>query len=191
MKDRLPTLEQFLSEQINELRLYHGSPWEFDKFDISKVKTGDGLNKFGWGLYFADIPDTAEYYARELSIGDRKKEGFNVYTVDIRTDRFYEWEMPMPQHIFDAVLKNLRRINKESDAEEMEQDFEEYQEMWSIRNLYEWLQAILKDDREVSEFLYRSGVDGVIAKSPAHNGKVYVSFTDDGIRMIDHEKLDS
>jgi hypothetical protein len=30
---------------------YHGSPYSFDKFDMNKIGTGDGLNKYGFGLY--------------------------------------------------------------------------------------------------------------------------------------------
>lgn len=56
--------------------LYHGSPHKFDKFDVSKIGTGEGAQAYGHGLYFAESPEVAEGYRRGLSgrvfqIGDR------------------------------------------------------------------------------------------------------------------------
>jgi hypothetical protein len=48
--------------------LYHGSPYEFNKFTTSKMSTGEGNQTFGWGLYFTDLRDIAKYYAENLGI---------------------------------------------------------------------------------------------------------------------------
>jgi hypothetical protein len=42
---------------------YHGSPHLFDKFDLSKIGTGEGAQAYGHGLYFADNPQVAKAYA--------------------------------------------------------------------------------------------------------------------------------
>ena len=42
--------------------VYHGSPHRFDKFDLSKIGTGEGAQKYGHGLYFADSRDVARSY---------------------------------------------------------------------------------------------------------------------------------
>jgi hypothetical protein len=47
--------------------LFHGSPHKFDKFDMSKVGTGEGAQAYGHGLYFADNPHVARSYQRGLS----------------------------------------------------------------------------------------------------------------------------
>jgi hypothetical protein len=44
------------------IRAYHGSPHDFDAFDLSKIGTGEGSQAFGHGLYFAENPDVAGYY---------------------------------------------------------------------------------------------------------------------------------
>jgi hypothetical protein len=44
------------------IRAYHGSPHSFDKFDISKIGTGEGAQAYGHGLYFAENPGVAESY---------------------------------------------------------------------------------------------------------------------------------
>lgn len=43
--------------------VFHGSPHRFDKFDISKIGTGEGAQAFGHGLYFAENPAVAKTYA--------------------------------------------------------------------------------------------------------------------------------
>ena len=46
---------------------YHGSPYDFDKFDLSKIGTGEGAQAYGHGLYFAENPGTAQSYRDSLS----------------------------------------------------------------------------------------------------------------------------
>jgi hypothetical protein len=41
---------------------YHGSPHEFDQFDIAKIGTGEGAQAYGHGLYFAENEDVAKGY---------------------------------------------------------------------------------------------------------------------------------
>jgi hypothetical protein len=38
------------------IRAYHSSPHDFDKFDLSKIGTGEGHQSYGRGLYFSDNP---------------------------------------------------------------------------------------------------------------------------------------
>jgi len=53
---------------------YHGSPYSFDRFDISKIGTGEGAQSYGHGLYFAENERTAENY-RDVLGGDAIKIG--------------------------------------------------------------------------------------------------------------------
>jgi hypothetical protein len=48
------------------IKAYHGSPHKFDKFDISKIGSGEGAQAFGHGLYFAESPKVADEYAEKL-----------------------------------------------------------------------------------------------------------------------------
>lgn len=47
--------------------VWHGSPHKFDKFDSSKIGTGEGAQAYGHGLYFAESPDVANEYRKQLS----------------------------------------------------------------------------------------------------------------------------
>lgn len=47
--------------------VWHGSPHKFDKFDSSKIGTGEGAQAYGHGLYLAESPDVAKSYQTALS----------------------------------------------------------------------------------------------------------------------------
>jgi hypothetical protein len=55
----------------NEMRMgikaYHGSPHDFDRFDMSKIGTGEGAQAYGHGLYFAGDEGVARSYREGLS----------------------------------------------------------------------------------------------------------------------------
>jgi hypothetical protein len=48
------------------IRAYHGSPHDFDKFDMSKIGTGEGAQAYGQGLYFAEEEAVAKAYRDAL-----------------------------------------------------------------------------------------------------------------------------
>jgi hypothetical protein len=58
---------------------FHGTPHLFDKFDKSKIGTGSG-NDFGYGAYFAELPETAKGYtvlpnqSERIRLGDKVVE---------------------------------------------------------------------------------------------------------------------
>lgn len=61
------------------IRAYHGSPHDFERFDISKIGSGEGAQSYGHGLYFAENPETALSYRKNLSdMKDRTIEGTNL-----------------------------------------------------------------------------------------------------------------
>lgn len=57
---------------LNPLTAYHGSPYTFDKFDISKVGTGEGAQAYGHGIYFAEAPGVARGY--QMALGQKAGE---------------------------------------------------------------------------------------------------------------------
>ena len=50
--------------------VWHGSPHKFDKFDSSKIGTGEGAQAYGHGLYLAESPDVAKNYQAALGRPD-------------------------------------------------------------------------------------------------------------------------
>ncbi len=59
---------------------FHGSPYDFDAFDIGKMGTGEGNQAYGPGLYFAEAEGVAKEYrdsmldARIPPLNDKLKE---------------------------------------------------------------------------------------------------------------------
>lgn len=51
----------------NPIRAYHGSPHTFDRFDMSKIGTGEGAQAYGHGLYFAGNEGVARGYRDKLT----------------------------------------------------------------------------------------------------------------------------
>jgi hypothetical protein len=52
---------------IGSIKAYHGSPHDFNAFDLSKIGTGEGAQVYGHGLYFAENPATATAYRDALT----------------------------------------------------------------------------------------------------------------------------
>ena len=53
------------------IRAYHGSPHTFDRFDLSKIGTGEGAQAYGHGLYFAGNEGVARSYKASNASGGR------------------------------------------------------------------------------------------------------------------------
>lgn len=58
-------IRKLIREELN--KLYHGSPHDHNKFDTTKILSGEGNISFGWGLYFTDSESIARHYANSLS----------------------------------------------------------------------------------------------------------------------------
>ena len=55
------------NEAPQGIRAFHGSPHDFDRFDVSKIGTGEGAQAYGHGLYFAENEGVAKAYRDSLS----------------------------------------------------------------------------------------------------------------------------
>jgi len=53
--------------------LWHGSPHRFDRFSTEFMGTGEGVQAFGWGLYFTDLESIARNYADVLGNKQNKR----------------------------------------------------------------------------------------------------------------------
>ena len=68
------------------VRAYHGTPHDFDRFDLSKVGTGEGNQFEGHGLYFAGSKAGGDE-ARRLIAGQMHGVEGNTYAVNLDTNR--------------------------------------------------------------------------------------------------------
>ena len=55
--------------------VFHGTPHLFNKFDASKIGTGEGNQTYGYGLYLAENPEVARMYRDVLTQSDAMVDG--------------------------------------------------------------------------------------------------------------------
>ena len=75
-----------LAEGYNPMGLtvFHGSPAKFNKFDPTKIGSGEGAQAYGYGHYVAQNPETAKQYKETLkskAFSKIVKKDRNVYDV--------------------------------------------------------------------------------------------------------------
>lgn len=62
-------------------KAYHGTGYEFTKFDLGAIGTGSDATLHGWGLYFAKDKTIASRYRKNVS--DKLRTNGKLFTVDI------------------------------------------------------------------------------------------------------------
>lgn len=83
--------EQYMFEQglAKPIIVWHGSPHKFDKFDASKIGTGEGAQAYGHGLYVAEDPKVASFYKNSVRAKDEQlikdKDIRNLTAEDYKT----------------------------------------------------------------------------------------------------------
>ncbi len=88
---------------------WHGSPYKFDKFDISKIGTGEGNQSYGYGGYFAEAPAVAKQYQASLSdtkyfSGGQQLKGNDAWAAQFLHD-FQDDALPKKVDVKTAVAK--------------------------------------------------------------------------------------
>lgn len=101
------------------IRAWHGSPYDFDRFDISKIGTGEGQQVEGWGLYFGGNEKTGRYYRDALSKLERpafakpsdarRIPGGRIYEVGIHSTPAELLDKDLPLMDQPEVLARLRQ----------------------------------------------------------------------------------
>lgn len=86
--------------------VWHGSPHKFDKFDSSKIGTGEGAQAYGHGLYLAENPAVAKDYAGALSAAKANRP---VGNVDL-TQAYQNLPNDVPETLL-AARRDFRALN--------------------------------------------------------------------------------
>lgn len=84
----------------NPIRAYHGSPHDFDKFDLSKIGTGEGAQAFGHGIYLAENEGVARSYRDNLA-GQKVNEPYPWPSPQV--DKFDQYDS---RHLAATYLKD-------------------------------------------------------------------------------------
>lgn len=87
--------------------VYHGSPHKFSKFEMGRVGTGEGVQSYGHGLYFAENPNVARSYQN----GSKESALYKVDLPDEQIGKMLDWDKPLAQQPENvrAILENLAK----------------------------------------------------------------------------------
>ena len=117
---------------------WHGSPHDFDTFDLGAIGTGEGNQAHGWGLYFAKKKSVSRNYQKVLSkrLGTTNPKLFKVEIPDEKTmldeDKYFkEQNKDVVNRIVSAVndldidkRKSLLSYYKEHPAYPVNKEYE-------------------------------------------------------------------
>ena len=90
---------------------YHGSPHRFDKFDSSKIGTGEGAQAYGHGLYFAENPGVAGEYQKQLAGDGFLKADGSVFDPQ-KSLKHLNVKVPMYKGDIEEAISRAKQISK-------------------------------------------------------------------------------
>jgi ADP-Ribosyltransferase in polyvalent proteins len=209
-KKELEAADRALTDFRNnnkDLILEHGTPHDFDKFQLEKIGTGEGNQAFGWGLYFTESNKIAKQYAEKLS---KDKEG-NVYKVTLKDGRVKDW-LEWRDALDDTQAEKITQVVASKKAEyekylsETENDKSHtgaaeslFNEDLDIDERPLQAGAVYSDladafgQKEATRIMVEAGIDGVRYKSNAGKGEAYnyVVFNPESIKITEKNKSES
>lgn len=184
--------------QVFEQRAWHGSPYDFDSFDLGAIGSGTGEQAHGWGLYFAKNKKIADEYKAVLS--GTKGDGLKatIYEVEVPEDTVLLNEELEFSEQPRKVKAAIRKIVKNLTDEELENAGEDVS--WEGRatarrnvlallndldgqDIYNTLYDIVGGDKEASLRLNEYGIKGITYNE--RDGQCFVVFDDKAIQVID------
>lgn len=112
-------------DTTSKIMAFHGSPHTFDKFDMSKMGTGEGAQAYGRGLYFSENEEVARNYRDALSGGLIAKVGGEpILDLYDRLVRQADSIKPIPNRYTADQIKNFPT------GPEADQSFAKAQELY-------------------------------------------------------------
>ena len=103
---------------------YHGTPHLIkDKFDISKVGTGEGAQSYGYGMYFAESPEVAKTYRQQVvdanALNANSGKSYNSiqdFFDDVAVDKGNLYKVDIPDEYIPKMLDYDKPFNKQPKA---------------------------------------------------------------------------
>ena len=177
---------------LESIELYHGTVYDFDKFNFSNIGTGTSKSVHGYGMYFTENEGVAKFYCDESSCGHKSKY---IYHVKIFRDNFLDWDGGIDENQANIILnKYLRREQNESLIEDMREVLgltEGYRSSASVSSLYSYLEHLFGSKKGASEFLDVCGFDGIKFESKENGFRThnYVIFDINNIKILDKKTI--
>lgn len=176
--------------EVKYQRVYHGSPYEFEKFDSAHMGKGAGYQNHWWG----------HYVAVDKEVGKAYSKGWNLYEVEVPDpvkaktptgSNYLELGDWIDKEVVIDFLSKLekrkwanRKLIKEWLTNLKHSEFKQF----NVTETYRAISKILWSDKEASLFLKELWYDG------GHlfwgdDWEVYVIFDDAKLEIKKHSKL--
>lgn len=185
--------------EVKYQRAYHGSPYEFDKFDSAHMGEGAGSQAHGWGHYVSIDKDIWKAYADPT-----QTPGENLRFKWIKGS-LYEVEVPDPVKADTPTKSNYLYESRKLNGDELKQFYEHLKtnKRGDIAIFKEWIDAghigdgedlysalsyVLGWDKSASLFLRGMGYDGV-SYYDVWDWHAYVIFDDNKLEIKNRSKL--
>ena len=93
---------------------WHGSPHDFDEFDLGAIGSGEGAQFYGWGLYFAKNKEMAKNYKEVLS-NVHEADKSSLFKVDIpESNKMLDWNQTLniqPKEIQEQIIDAINSLD--------------------------------------------------------------------------------
>lgn len=131
----------FNQQRVFYQSAWHGTPHEFNKFDLGAIGTGEGAQAHGWGLYFAKDKKVARNYREMLSDNYTTYNGKDI-------NELYSDLMRKGEYGKAAIVEEVMTSSVEELRENIDQFIED--EIFSKKD-YAWF------EKQIAPKLKRSG----------------------------------
>lgn len=175
---KYPLLNHILSQKA-----FHGSPNDFESFDLEMSGSGDG-NARGWGVYFSKNPKSAAFYT--------KQKGF-LYQADIPEDKdLLDWDIPLSkQPKLHKILKDTESY-KSADERAKSGAFLSGQQLKGGEFYGGWGHYFKKQPKEISEELKKLGIPGITyLTDKVRNYVIWDTSKIKNLKKVDPQKVAS
>lgn len=103
----------YYTQTYNQLA-WHGSPHDFDEFDLGAIGSGEGAQFYGWGLYFAKNKEMAKNYKEVLS-NVHETDKSSLFKVDIpESNKMLDWNQTLniqPKEIQEQIIDAINSLD--------------------------------------------------------------------------------
>ena len=169
--------------------LWHGSPYEFDKFSADAREVGFRGDAFGKGAYAAEDVDVAKYFTEHGGGGTGDKgylynlrlayPGEKEAKTPLGAEHFIDWDKP-----FEQQSQFVRDKITNLDEYDWLQTVNNALENNEGRYLYDAARSDFGSKKEASDALAKAGIPGMRYKEPGKDSYNYVVFDDKLIDIV-------
>jgi len=182
----------YYTQTYNQLA-WHGSPHDFDEFDLGAIGSGEGAQFYGWGLYFAKNKEMAKNYKEVLS-NVHETDKSSLFKVDIpESNKMLDWNQTLniqpkeiQKQIIDAI-NSLDTLQKDAfiNAYRSDHSYNGNRHVKEVNDIYQGLET---DLNYVGKYEEKETLNKIVQRNADRLAKKY-GFNDWG--SADKNKLKS